>query len=67
MDYACDCRQSFIGHQGDAHIRFDGAERVVLSLDLTACERVEQRRLADVGETYDGAADTHENLSEEEL
>ena len=37
-----------IRHRHDAHVRIDGAERIVLRRDLRARQRVEQRGLADV-------------------
>ena len=63
VDDRSDLGEAFIRYDGDAEVRFDRAERIVLRLDLAAGERVEERRLADVGETDDAAADTHENLS----
>ena len=48
-----------IRHRHDADVRIDGAERIVLRRDLRARQRVEQRGLADVGQTDDAALDAH--------
>jgi hypothetical protein len=51
--------QPGIRHCDDADIRLDGAERIVLSRDARLGERVEQRGLADIGQTDDTAFETH--------
>ena len=63
VDDVCDDGEPLVRDQCDTDVRLDGAERIVLRLDLASGERVEQRRLSDVGETDDGAANTHEDLS----
>jgi len=52
--------EPFIGNCDLAHIRLDRAERIVGGLrGLRFGEGVEQRRLADVGQADDSAAETH--------
>ena len=45
-----------VGHFDDADVRLDRAERIVLRGDARLGQRVEQRRLADVGQPDDAAA-----------
>ncbi len=40
--------EPFVRHGDDAHVRVDGAERVVRGLGRGACDRVEKRAFADV-------------------
>jgi len=54
-----DPREPRVGHGHDAHVRVDGAERIVLSRDRGPGERVEQRGLADVGQADNTASQTH--------
>jgi len=51
--------QPRIRHGHHANIGIDRAERIVLSRNLRARQRIEKRRLADVGQTYDTAANCH--------
>ena len=48
-----------VGHRHDADVRLDGAERVVLGRDGRARERVEEGRLANIGQADDAAFDSH--------
>ena len=48
-----------IGHFDDADVRLDRAERIVLGGDAGLGERVEERRLADVGQADDAAFEAH--------
>ena len=48
-----------VGHRDDADVRLDGAERVVLGRDGRARERVEEGRLANIGQADDAAFDSH--------
>ena len=48
-----------VGHRDDADVRIDRAERIVLGRNLRRGERVEERRLTDVRQSYDAALDTH--------
>ena len=51
--------QPRIGHRHDAYIGIDRAEGIVLRCDLSARQRIEERRLADVRQTDDAAFDAH--------
>ena len=51
--------QPGVGHRDHADIGLDRAEGIVLRGDPGLGERVEQRRLADVGQSHDAAAQTH--------
>ena len=44
-----DARQAWIGHFHNSDVGLDGTERVVRGVGLCRCQRVEQRRLSDVG------------------
>ena len=48
-----------VGHDDDADVRLDGAERVVRRLGLGRRERVEERALADVRQANDADRETH--------
>ena len=48
-----------IGHLDDADVGLDRAERIVLGGDARARQRVEERRLADVGQPDDAAFEAH--------
>ncbi len=52
-------REARVGHFHHAHVRLDGAERIVLRGDAGLGERVEERRLADVGQADDAALQCH--------
>ena len=52
-----------VRHGHDAHVRLDRAERVVRGLGLLGRERVEERRLADVGQTDDADRQCHRVFS----
>jgi hypothetical protein len=52
-----------IGHLHDAGIRLDRAERIILGRDPGLGERIEQRRLADVGQTDDTALEGHDEYA----
>ena len=55
-----DLLQARIGHRHLAGVRFDGAERIVGGLRRRRPgQRVEKRRLADVGQANDAAFETH--------
>ena len=45
--------QAEVGDLYHAHVRVDGAERIILGRDGDGRERLEQRRLADIGKTHD--------------
>src|SRR5262249_16808375 len=50
-----------IGHHHLAHVRLDGAEGIVRRLRRRGCrQRVEERRLADVGEAEGAAFEAHD-------
>ncbi len=54
--------QSRIGHRDVADVRLDRAERIIRRLRRRRLrQRVEQRRLADVRQADDAAAETHKN------
>ncbi|MNI45676.1 hypothetical protein D3C73_1001140 [compost metagenome] len=59
VDDRCQLVQARIRHRHDADVRFDGAEREVRRGDARLGQRVEQGRLADVGQADDAAFDTH--------
>ena len=48
-----------VGHFDDAHVRLDGAERIVLGGDAGLGQGVEQGGLADVGQSDDAALQGH--------
>jgi hypothetical protein len=48
-----------VGHRHHAHVRVDGAERVVGRGDARLGQRVEERGLADVRQAHDAAFDAH--------
>ncbi len=52
-------RQPGIRHFDDADVRLDGAERIVFRRDSGLGQRVEQRGLADIGQSDDSAFETH--------
>jgi hypothetical protein len=52
-----------VGHRDDPDVRLDGAEREVRRLRARARERVEQRRLADVGQTDETDGEGHRTSS----
>ena len=53
-------RQPGVGHGDDADVRLDGAERIVGRLRRGGLrQRVEERRLADVGQADDAAFEAH--------
>ena len=53
--------QPRIGHRHFADVRLDGAERIVRRLRRRRLrERIEERRLADIGHADDAAFETHE-------
>ena len=51
--------QSRIGQRNDALVRFDRRERIVGRHHVVPGQRVEQRRLADVGQAHDSQAQAH--------
>ncbi len=51
--------QPRVRHADDAHVGLDGAERVVGRLGARVREGVEERGLADVGQTDDADAEGH--------
>ena len=59
LSIAASCCQARVGHFDDAHVGLDGAERIVLRRDAGLGERVEERRLADVGQADDAALQAH--------
>jgi hypothetical protein len=48
-----------VGQLDDAHVRLDGAERIVLGRDAGFRQRVEEGGLADVGQSDDAALEAH--------
>src|SRR5467141_1787225 len=52
-------RQARVRHGDHAEVWINGTERIILGRYLCARERVEQGRLADIGQTNDAAADRH--------
>ena len=59
VDDRVERREAWVGHGHDAHVRLDGAKRVVRGLGLGRRERVEERRFSDVGETDDPDGEGH--------
>ena len=53
VDHGVERREPRVGHLHDADVRLDGAEGVVRRFCLGRRQRVEERRLADVGESDD--------------
>ena len=51
-----------VGHRHDADVGLDGAERVVRGLGLLGGQRVEERGLADVGQTDDADRESHSGV-----
>ncbi len=51
--------ETVVGDGDDADVRFDGAEGEVGRLGLGVGEAVEEGRLADVGQAYDAALESH--------
>ena len=56
---AASAREARVGHLDDADVGLDRAERIVLRGDARLGERVEERRLADVGQADDAAFEAH--------
>ena len=55
LDQRLDAGEARIGHRHDAHIGLDGAEGVVLRLDASGGQGVEEGALADIGQADDAA------------
>ena len=53
-----------IRHRHDARIRLDGAERKILCRRLAIRQRIEQRGLADIRESYKTTGKSHLRLNE---
>ena len=51
--------QTVVGHRDDADVGLDGGEGVVGRQDVVVGQRVEQRRLADVGQPDDADGEAH--------
>ena len=59
----CEHVEARIGHHDLAHVRLDGAERIIRGLRRRRRrQRVEQRRLTHVGEPEDAAFEAHDVL-----
>ena len=56
-----DAIQPLVRHADDAHVRVDGAERIVGGLRLGGRERVEDGGLADVRQPYDSTIKSHDS------
>ncbi|MNL33649.1 hypothetical protein D3C87_1555740 [compost metagenome] len=59
LDDLSQLRKPRIRHFHDAHIGFDGAERIVFGGDAGLGQGIEQRGLADVGQADDAALEAH--------
>ena len=51
--HLCKVVKPFVRHGHDAHIRVDGAERVVCRLRACVRQRVEKRAFADIRQSHD--------------
>ena len=59
LDFRRDRVEPGVGHRHHAGRGLDGAEWIIRRAHLRPRERIEERRLTDVGQTYDAAAETH--------